>query len=406
MIRREKSPFSLILLGVFTIYIHILPINVETFPVVLSLIVLCTVILSFVKRENYCLYRDELAALLLLFIILAYGIITILVDGISAIIEVFKYLLGPLFYLFFRRMRPVIEYKPIRNTLVFLFILTLAVISGISPVIEIIKIFIPRFEAILNFRGISVLTPEPSYFSFFAMFSLITARYLYTKKKCSNQQYWFLLIIIIILSAFTFSVYVYMTIFLFFFAILFSKNKLFGIIPLSIILIAVFVSDKLPYNRISQMLISTKNLLTGNISVNSFLYTYETSGTTRIILNLLAFTTVFIKPLGTGFASLSLNALPNAAVLGINLRQHPVIAPQLGNSVMYAQTYFANIVNDMGVFSFLYLYMVFSNNKKEKGSVYFIALFFVLFMTFFQGQITNPVLWYLIVMLKKEDHVL
>ena len=400
---RANTQFYLILFGIFTIYIHLLPIEAETFPALMLLFTTYAGILFFLKSENYLLYYDEAGALVLLIIIFCYGTVSLITDGSRIIIEVIKYSLGPLFYLYLRRRRKVICYKPLRNILLIVLFLTICVLLEIGPIISLFKMIIPRFVAIIKFRGISIFTTEPSYFSFFAMFGLVTTRYLYIKDRCSRFQYRFLLILIFILSIFTLSVYVFLTIFLFFIGILYYRNKMFGLLPFIVMLIVILFSESLPYSRITQMLVSTKKLIQGNITLNSYIFSYETSGTTRILLNLLAIVTIFIRPLGTGLSSFSSNILPNSESLGIDVMSHPIINRQLSKGHMYAQTYFTNLVNDIGLFSLLFLYIVFSNNTKQKSSVYYIALLYILFMTFFQGQITNPILWYLIVLLKKED---
>lgn len=72
-----------------------------------------------------------------------------------------------------------------------------------------------------------------------------------------------------------------------------------------------------------------------------------------------------------------------------------------------AQTYFANLTASIGFMAIFYIVLLFSNNKKTSSTQDRTAQFFlyssIMFFSLFQMQITNPTLWLLISLCKKDS---
>jgi ABC-type iron transport system FetAB permease component len=107
---------------------------------------------------------------------------------------------------------------------------------------------------------------------------------------------------------------------------------------------------------------------------------------------------LFLMPLGYGIGSFPHVWTDVARKLSINPSSHEVL--QLYDTI-YPQTYFATVCNDVGVFALLLFVLIFIYNKKRSNfNSKVITVIMILF--FFQSQITSPLLWFLIAVLKKD----
>jgi len=92
--------------------------------------------------------------------------------------------------------------------------------------------------------------------------------------------------------------------------------------------------------------------------------------------------------------------------LNLPVESNEVIKNWIGSTV-YAQTYFANLANDIGILSLVYLVVFFTNYKRFYTLKFrTIVFFFLLLTTFFQSQITNPIPWIILALVKTDNSML
>ena len=153
-------------------------------------------------------------------------------------------------------------------------------------------------------------------------------------------------------------------------------------------------------NRLFQIINLIHTLVKkGDFDLVSFLFTQESSGGTRIIVNFLAIASIFINPFGSGLGSFSDKIDLYSTYFGLDLSKHEVLGVDLINKI-YPQTYFANLCNDIGLFSMLLFPIILLNNDNSNKSFNLKRNLCLIFLILFQSQITNPAFWYLIAISK------
>ena len=408
MIRRSELS-SLLFLSFFLIFIRILPINVETQPV-LSLFVAAILIAGFSKKSDL-LKKDVLFVFFLALILIVYTCLQIFFNSdYQAIVELFKYLIGPVIFFSIRSNRYSISFSVLKKV-----IIALSVIAAVSLLLPglysaFFKLFIPRFAENMgsDVRGIVVLTPEPSYFAVFQIILLITIEKALSqfdngeKVLYSKRQLLYLKYIIIFISVLTKSALVILYIIIFIlpdFKKINLKKLLLGllvVIPILSLIIYFFFSENRLFDVISLVY---KLVHEGDFDWTYFLFNQESSGGTRIILNFLAISSLFINPLGSGLGSFSKMINLYGDHYNMDLSKHEVLGSDaLGK--LYPQTYFANLCNDIGVFALILFPVIWVNNAKDSSNFVLKRNLCLFLMILFQSQITSPAFWYLIAISK------
>ena len=385
-------------------YINIFPINIETFPILSVMVLILKILHTLCLNKKLIIDDNKKITLLLIFVIISYGISLYPYLGLVSILELAKYLLGPLIFLFLSKTIKEVTYEFMLSTLICIFILTILLFFSFEPLIICIKFFMNRTSLGFGSRGISVITPEPSYYAFFSILFFIFGEYHYIHKKCSKKQANLIFIMNTLISLATSSFLCFIVVILFWFnKWYFYKKKLFLVAVPSIILGGVFYAATFSdTNRIFEVIVRFTTLISNDIDLHTFLFIVEPSGSTRLILNFLALTNIFNYPFGSGLGTFNSFYKLNAELLNINLLNHAVLKTYL-NRKIYASTYFCNLTNDIGIFSILFLALVFFNNDKNISKYYKRMLYlFIALMSLFQCQITNPILWITISMLKQE----
>lgn len=394
---------NLLFISFFTIFFHLIPIGVETQPHLSFLFAFLLLITA--KRSTNTYKKDVFCLYILLSILLAYTCLQLVLEfSFIPILEFVKYLIGPLIYLAIRYELFSINYKTFRSVI---YVLTFfAILNLLIPNIYqfIFGMIIPRFSGNMagGIRGITILTPEPSYFAIFQIILLITI-----EKQLSNlsltsfetKKLKALKILLIIISFTTKSAFVILISFIFLLPRKINLKKLLKI-TLTIILILFLFYYFFSENRLSQIVTLLYTLISdGNFDLTNFLFNQEASGGTRIIVNFLAIASIIIHPFGSGIGSFSSMISQYAAYFDLDISKHEVLGNDLSAQI-YPQTYFANLCNDIGIFSFLFFPIIFLNNDNS-NKAYNVKRNICLFvMVFFQSQITNPAFWFLIAISK------
>jgi hypothetical protein len=110
--------------------------------------------------------------------------------------------------------------------------------------------------------------------------------------------------------------------------------------------------------------------------------------------------------LGSGLGSFPYVYTDLAKNFNLDLSSHEVLGNS-GYSTIYAQTYFANLCNDVGVFSLILLFVVFVGNSKINSQNVRRKRYFSLFvLLFFQSQITSPAFWIILFLAKNDRKII
>jgi len=414
VILRNKALYSFLFFSLFMIYFKVLPLNVETQPVLTILISLLILIRGY--RDYFSkqikLYLDELGLLFLVVVLLIYTLFQYIFFAEIVFIDFVKYLIGILLYLSIRRGF-TIDIK--------VFYAVVICLSGIGflnflfPDIYslVLGSFIPRtLDSVRDgLRGINILTPEPSYFAAFELIllNIIESQLDHSHNNIQNKYLKWCKWAIILISFLTKSAYV-ITIALVFLIPARRFIKVGRVLKFAILagIIVGFVGYSfLQENRLFQIFDLAYYLIRdGNIDFEKLLFEQEASGGTRIVVNFLAFSSIFFRPLGSGLGSFPLVYSDLARNFNLDLSSHEV----LGNanySTIYAQTYFANLCNDIGIFSLVLLFVVLIRNSKFNSVNVRRKRYFSLFvLLFFQSQITSPAFWVILFLAKIDRKIL
>jgi hypothetical protein len=397
----------------FIIFIRIVPIGIETQPLlsfVYAILLICTYFMYLDKSEYLNIKKDVLCVVLLLVVLLFYTVAqAVIYLDTQAIVEFAKYLIGPVIYIALRHEFSI-KFKVLK--IIVYSLMGLALLNLFLPSVYnlIFGIFIPRsVDSVAGgIRGITILTPEPSYFSVFQIILLLTIEDGLSKnssiprKKLLRLKYLVIFMTLLTKSAFVMGVSV---IFLIPDIKQINLKKVFlfiGIIaPLIIVTMFVFV----PENRFFQVIqLLYTAFSSGEFDITNFLFNQEASGGTRLLVNFFAMSAIFMHPFGSGLGSFSDMINSYASNFGMDISRHEVLGSK-GFGKIYPQTYFANLCNDIGVFALLLVPIIMLNyNKTDPATLRFKRNFCIFFMIFFQSQITNPAFWYVIALSKQRDN--
>lgn len=394
---------NLLFISFFTIFFHLIPIGVETQPH--FTLVIAVILIVFGQKLRSELSVDVKILYLLIFILFSYTVFQIISNfSFSIIVEFLKYLIGPILYLALRKNNFVISFKVYKRLIYFLAFL--AILNLMLPTIYefLFGNFIPRFSGNLpgGIRGITILTPEPSYFAIFQIILLIILEkhFAFTGLSTVERRSANILKYMVIgLCLLTKSAYVLMLCVIFILPPNLNFKKVAKILVLAIFAIFLIVNVFVE-NRLSQIIVLVSSLISeNNFDLISFLFTQESSGGTRVILNFLAISSVFTNPFGSGLGTFSSMIFEYSSFYNIDLSKHEVLGNDLIGQI-YPQTYFANLCNDIGVFSFLLFPIILLNNDNSNNVFNLKRNLCLIVMILFQSQITNPAFWFIIAISK------
>ena len=395
------------------IYFKIIPIDIETQPFVAFSLASIFFATRFIDSRE--VHRDEMyviALIVILFLYLLTGLSGVV--GVGAISEFVKFSLGPFFYLAIRNYTDNIKIFSLKF-IAFIF-LTYILLSFIFGVAFINQLPVVTARAVDRWTFYSA---EPSYFAPILCVLLIFC----DKLKNSNgeqasvtHELLLLKLFFVFCGILTASAYVYLVILIYSIINFVAKKSFLYFITAICILLTVLIPslvyvlyfadlEGLQPGRLTNLLRAISNLVTNKSDIMSFIFKAEPSGTTRIILNYLAFSVpLTISPLGLGFGGFQLYWLDIARTLNVPIYDHEVLSQSIKP---VSQTYFSNLSSSIGLFSLIYFGIVFIGNIRTKNicpesrKIYFFSLSMIFIFTFFQLQVTNPILWLLIATLKK-----
>lgn len=396
----------------FLIYIKKLPIDVETQPFILFFLGILFVLVNKIKVN----FLDSILVVYV-FILTCYFSIQFITNR-TGLIAYASYLVGPVIYLVFKNN---IHYLSIKTVKIFVVIFScLAIIISLKiPVLYNIVYWF--YSAVISrpdwidgggARGFTLLAPEPSYFSFTAVL-LLTIIDIYHHKGRKNNYYKWAIIIIAVLSK---SALVFLYVFLYLSITLLGDKPINSLkrIPKKTILIfsSIILIALIPFffveSRVSEVFSNIYTSLTTKEGLKKIIVT-EVSGTTRFIMNTFAFLSIEYVPFGWGIGQFPLHYKIIANNFPFIVENHwEFIVAYRDNKPMKAQTYFANIFADIGLFSlpiflFLFLSIVKRTEDKIKRALQFVIPLMLLFV---QCQISNPIPWILLAVVNTKSELL
>ena len=385
-------------LGALSVFIPLLPVNIETQPVL------------FIAGAVLCFWHNSQRSKQLLLFVTAFlcmvtcsAIYNFGFYGSSAIIDWTKFSLPVIFFYLANKVTP--PHRAVQYAVAFLHIVLLILfLSGKATILE--SIF-GRYLADPNAtRGFSFLAYEPSY----------AATYLYTLSVCANRTYinqnlskriWFpqTVFIVCLLATKSLLGLIFIVILLYEFFD-FSLRKLVKFVPVSFLLFSAFAYFNSNENsRFNEFFIAISTLDSQDLVVA--LSIAEPSGTTRLIGNwfAIAYGLESVTGFGTGSFGTTwgiINLQKNNTLVLDHLLLGQFIAD--GNST--PQAWSGGISFEFGlaglVFATFFFYLIVSRVRSE-GAVREKAIRVILMycgvVFFLQSQISNPIYCYTLLIL-------
>lgn len=393
----------------FFIYLKKLPIDVETQPFILFFLGLIVVFFRKLKLS----FTDQFLLLHIITLTLYFVVQFALKQ--TGLVAYFTYLVGPIVYLSFKNRIQIISLKNIKQITLLFVVLATVILFKIPFLYDSIKWFYSLFISRPGWiegdgiRGFSLIAPEPSYFAFPAVLLLFLIDFFNDQSK-SLKWYKLALLVVIILSK-SALVFAYVFIYIFFFYLgdkpfqLFKKiSKKRIIVFTSIFLVLIIVLFFLD-SRVSQVFYNISNYFSEEGGFKKLLIREE-SGSFRFIVNSLAFLSIEYAPFGWGIGEFQYNFRTVTAPFNDFLNQIWSFREIFRtNQNIKAQTYFANLIADIGIFSIWGFIFVFSSsfrntgNKIKRGLQWLIPIMLILV----QAQISNPIPWILLAFVNSSN---
>lgn len=401
---------NLIFFLCFFIYLKKLPIDIETQPFVIFFLALSLLIFN----KVYIRKRDVF--LIIHIIVLSIYLVFQIYLKKTGVISYFTYLVGPVTYLVFLNRFQFISEKIVKGIILlyaFTALILLFQIPGLYFILkEFYELFIPRSGWIdgSDIRGITLFAPEPSYFAFTSVFFLVALDVLHLNGS-KVLKYKLIVIGIAIISK-SALVFLYTSIYLLFYYLgdeplkriktIKPKRILVLISFVLILIIPFFIFEN---SRVIEVINNIFNNVRSSDNFNNLLLK-EVSGSTRFILNTLGFLSIEYAPFGWGIGEFQNNFHIVGNQFHDLMSNHEVLRESyIDHLPLKAQTYFANLIGDIGIFSFFMLTFLivslFRNNhsKIKRGLQWIIPLMLVLV----QAQISNPIPWVLLAIVNSKS---
>ncbi len=431
--------------------IHLIPfaksVSIETLPILLILFCFYIYLSTDLNVFNY-IKNNELIFLLILYLVLFYA--THFFGGYNNYIQLSKYLVGPVVFLFFTRIKKffgideLIFFGFFIIILFFIFQTRVPLIFNLSC--NILEFFIARLECtttgIANLKRSFLITPEPSYLSLLLSYYLIVLYYFKQKIINNNNKKKIISLLEISMLLIIFSTLSRIGVF---FSIIYS---LFYIIKLrkkiienlfTIFVIFFFITLFLSYNQFSLFsgsfskfgdeiyLLESRQFL--NIDRIVEHYAIDNAGPAKSLLAIINNfePTGFIRILHNYLSvvgSIKNNFIGNGLGSYADVWYQYVIDKDMvhlvrGNEVMmewypdilskkqYVQNYMFSMLHDGGLIPIILIFtiMIQSVKKMIKNKNYFglVILGYLSVSFFFQSSISSPYPWLALAMLYYDD---
>jgi len=388
----------------------LIPIGIETQPILLLLFIVIAWAID--KNTTSQVTLAQFSSIVFSIILILFTITSFFTFGISALLGGAKYLIGPLIFIVGYHSFPQIRLKVLCVVLIlFLLYIILSFTIGEGLIRQIL--ILPSRHMLVD--RLAIFTPEPSYFSnTFVLFISLTY---YLRRKLMFEPkprkiYLLILnvspIILVFCGLLTGSALVYLFILIYFACLAYAKFErsfiklVFYVFIIFSIIIFIILNG--PPTRMQHIFNVIIDILYG-VPLEGVLYGSETSGSTRILLSYIAFSIPFDTSIfGTGIGSFPQTWPDIAHSLGLPIHKHELLkrlAP------FYAPTYLSNVTAEIGIGAlFMLPIFLMGNYKKDNESsietfILSFAKVCLIFFFLFQSQITNPIPWLMLILIKK-----
>lgn len=326
---------------------------------------------------------------ILIVCILVNGVYSSYSYGISSYISMGKYILPLLFIC-------AIEYRSLQPDFKF-YIYILLIHSAFAFIYlvgqgDFFSQFFVRYTAGEGSRGFSYISTEPSYAATY-IFSLLIIEYIFfSEYKFSHLR----ALLILFLVALTKSALGFGLIFIGI-SMIWGRKSLI-LIPFSILIILFGFGEN---SRFYDM-IEIFSQISADDPVASIVV-LEPSGTTRLLVNIMAYKEGIKSIFGYGVGSFETNFIKTMDENALDLFSiHELLSQSISvGSLIKPNSFLSSLTFDLGILSGFFVYYfhklqcIFLNDSKSK--LYFWLLFCVFYV--FQGQITSPTAPYILAML-------
>lgn len=413
----NKILFELSFIGIFFMYFNLIPISGEAQPIIVFIAMIFSSIIFLLKKYKICMTLDLLLICIHILIVIIYFVIHLIIGG-KNFIEFFRIIIGPLMYITILNKVEYINYSHIKKIVYFIlsiFIIQFFKIPFFIRFLEkLFNILMPRNSIYgVGTRGLTILTPEPSYFAYFAMLLLYSLDFIKIKNKNYINETEIIIIkfIIIIISLMTKSALVY--VFILIYLLKFIKLRyLIKILPyiFTSILIALFVYFKgIEFNNRFIEIIS-RYISFKSFDIKEILFFSEPSVGSRLLINYLYVISIFEFPFGMGIGVMRDKWLDIAIRFNIPIFKNPIInnAAIIGQS-LNAQAYIPHIIGTLGFLSLPLILFIFkckkNNNRNIENKILRnnIKISLFVFLVMLQSNLVNPIFWILISIVKKLE---
>lgn len=297
--------------------------------------------------------------------------------SLNSVLYIVKYLSGPIIFITLLIIRVEITFNEVKRLILTVFLYFLLVEIGV----------LENFNHMAFTRGpdspSAPLVKEPSYFFFYiSLLAVILERSLISEKVNSVRETWTLRTCLFVMSLMTGSLLNYLFIILYLYYII--PRKLILPAATTLITLVFYTFYNLP-TRVQNIALSLRD----NLDFYDIMF-IEPSGSTRLILNSLAFSQIIKSPIGNGLGSFPLifsEFLSNNPIYF----KHEVVGSM---NITSPSTYFASFANDFGVFIFLLIILILPLRKIYYDNSFLLFLCAnISILIFFQSPITNTTLW-------------
>lgn len=367
---------NIAVLALMTQYIGILPIGIETQPILAVIVVLMA--LPYYSRSDTLVTLALIVSSLLFLITSQYWGKS---DMGLAFLALLKYYLPVFFCLSLFITKAVPSERFLKYIILALWALTLLYFFGLEDIL--VSIF-QRYTVSQGSRGFSFLTPEQSYAAMMFVPLYFWLHY-HQGNRISIQKLSILFFILLTKSAIGYV----LLIFIVFFQVGFG---LFLVMPIMIfVYIYVFQTE----SRLNDIIELLHNIDFSDILLS--IVDLEPSGSNRLIVNFVAIYEGLISVTGYGLGAFT-TIFPLVLVEQHHelISYHSVLSPLLYEiSPVNPQSFFASIIFEMGIMGllllFVALFLSFLSCKKFDSKAISLFLIMIVFL-FYQGQITSPTL--------------
>ncbi len=400
----KQDLYNLFFLGCIFVYIPILPIDIAECQPYLWLIC-CFIGLAFIFNFGFKIDSVSALSIALFFFVTARFIADYATYSVNTI-DFLRYIFpcAGLFFAFMAKKPPSII---IIDAVIFLHLLMVifTIIPGFNELFrEFMLNIYGRYGKLLlsGTRGISFLSPEPSYAAFYLSVVLATLR-IFSETGVKSKMI-FRELLLVFLIACTKSIAGVIVIIIYSMSFVFFDAKLRVKIVMIVLLFSA-IPAAIEYTRFGKTILRAADYAYSEGSISDVINVaslVEPSGSARIIQNSAALYGAIRRPLGNGLGSYGDKWWYWADNMGwYVLPEHEVLSEHyLERRPLAAHAIIPQLSHDIGLSIFVwfsaFLMIIFRCRKSMKSSTNFFIFGLCIIFFLYQSQMTNPSIWYLL----------